>query len=74
MNLIRDFQKSMDKEWLYEKLLHLFKLERRQTFPAYEAAARYVYKLAAEAGFDTELMEFPADGKTVFQDKTCPLG
>ena len=73
MNLIKDFYDGFDRDYIYKNLINLYRIERKQTFPAYEAAARYTYDLAKEEGFETELLEFPADGKTVYQDKTCPL-
>ena len=73
MNLIRDFKEGINGDEVFENLVKLFRIERKQTFPAYEDAAMFVYNLAKEAGFEPELMEFPADGKTVYQDKICPL-
>ena len=73
MNLIRDFKEGLNGEEFFENLIKIFRIERKQTFPAYEDAAKFVYNLAKEAGIEAELVEFPADGKTVYQDKICPL-
>ena len=74
MNLVKDFLADFDKEWIKEHLINLYRLERKQNFPYYEKAARYAYELMKAEGFEAELLEFPADGKTVYQDKTCPIG
>ncbi|MBQ5777738.1 MAG: hypothetical protein IIV97_02855, partial [Oscillospiraceae bacterium] len=74
MNLINEYIKRTDSEWLREHILNLYKIERRQSFSAYEEAARYTYDLLKKEGFEAELLGFPADGKTVYQDKTCPIG
>jgi len=74
MNLVKDFGVDFDKEWIKEHLINLYRLERKQNFPCYEKAARYVYELMKAEGFEAELLDFPADGKTVYQDKTCPIG
>ena len=74
MNLVKDFLADFDKEWIKEHLINLYRLERKQNFPYYEKAARYAYELMKAEGFEAELLDFPADGKTVYQDKTCPIG
>ncbi len=74
MNLVKDFLDDFDKEWIKEHLINLYRLERKQNFPHYEKAARYAYELMKAEGFEAELLDFPADGKTVYQDKTCPIG
>ncbi len=74
MNLVNEFLNDFDKDWIKEHLVNLYRLERKQNFPYYEKAARYAYNLMKDEGFEAELLEFPADGKTVYQDKTCPIG
>jgi len=74
MNYIQQFIDQMDPQWLEENILNLYRLERKQNYPYYEKAARYVYDLLQKEGFESELLEFPADGKTVYQDKCCPIG
>ncbi len=73
-NFIKPFLCSIDDKWLYEHILNLYRIERKQTFPAYERAAKYVYDLLKAEGFAAEYLEFPADGKTTYQDKCMPIG
>ena len=68
------FEAMFDKTWLREHILSLYRLERPQTFPAYQRAAAYTYDLLRAEGFSAELLNFPADGKTTWQDKRAPLG
>jgi len=65
--------KAADRTWLMEHTKALTALEAPQTFPAYEKSARYIHKLLQDNGFDAEYLEFPADGKTVYQDKCMPI-
>lgn len=74
MNLIQEYINRTDKQWLKEHVVNLYKLERKQSFSAYKKAAEYTYNLLKAEGFEAELLPFPADGKTVYQDKTCPIG
>ena len=74
MNFIRRFYDEFDPQWLKEHILNLYHLERNQTFPYYQKAAKYVYDLLCHENFDSELIHFPADGKTVYQDKCMPIG
>ena len=73
-NHFKAFEKLLDKNFLTEHSLNLYKIERKQTFPAYISAAKYTYELLKKEGFESEYLEFPADGKTVFQDKCMPIG
>ena len=36
MNLIRDFKEDINGDEVFENLVKLFRIERKQTFPAYE--------------------------------------
>ena len=74
MNFIQKFMDQMDPKWLKENIVNLYRLERKQNYVYYEKAARYVYDLLQAEGFESELVEFPADGKTTYQDKCCPIG
>ena len=74
MNLIKRFIELTDPDWVEKHIINLYRLERNQTFPYYNKAARYVYDLLCENGFDSEFIEFPADGKTAYQDKCSPIG
>ncbi len=52
----------------------LFQLEQGQTFNEYHASAAHTLKLLQDSGIPgAALLEFPADGKTVYQDKRMPL-
>ncbi len=74
MNFIRNFINETDGDWLKKHILALYAIERKQTFDAYRQSAEYTYNLLKNEGFDAQLLTFPADGKTVYQDKCCPIG
>ena len=71
--LMRSAYDAADSTWLMEHTKTLTQLEALQTFPAYEKSAQYIYNLLMENGFDAQLLMFPADGKTCYQDKCMPL-
>ncbi len=73
-NYIKTFEELFDGKYFTEHTVNLYRLERKQTFPAYKAAAEYTYNLLRKEGFDAEYIEFPADGKTCYQDKCMPIG
>lgn len=73
-NYILEFENRIGENWLKENILSLYKIERAQTFPAYQKAAEYVYNLLKTEDFDAELVDIPADGKTVYQDACMPIG
>ena len=73
-NFLGIFESLFDKGWLERHILALYRLERQQTFPAWQAAAKYTYDLLTQEGFQAELLNFPADGKTIRQDKCAPIG
>ena len=73
-NIILQFEKLYDKAWLKEHILNLYNIEKYQTSPAHIKAAEYVYNLLCNEGFESELVNIPADGKTSYQDKTTPIG
>jgi len=65
---------KIDKQRLYANIESLWKLELPQTFKAYAAAADRALELLKQAGIENaEKVDFPADGKTVYQDKRMPL-
>lgn len=68
------FENYLDEKWLGEKDLELYHIERKQTFPAWNAAAEYASNLLKNEGFTPETVVFPADGKMTYQDKTSPIG
>ena len=52
----------------------LLNLELGMTFPAYHASAQKAYEILKETGIpNAELISFPADGRTDFQDKITPI-
>ena len=68
------FSRNINQDRLMSRLETLFTLESPQTSPAQEKAAEYTFNLLKEDGFtNVELLKFPADGKTVYQDKIMPL-
>ena len=73
-NLLKFVQDNLDTEYLNEHVLNLYRIARKQTFPAYHKEAQYAYDLLKQEGLDAEIIHFPADGKTAYQDKCMPLG
>lgn len=52
----------------------LLEIEKGQTFENYRRAAEFTAGLIKEAGIENcEIINFPADGKTVYQDKRMPM-
>ena len=73
-NLLNFVRENLDTEYLNGHVLNLFRIARKQTTPAYHQEAQYAYDLLLQEGFDAEILHFPADGKTAYQDKCSPLG
>ncbi len=73
-SFIKKFEELFRADWFSEHTVNLYRLERKQTFPAQQAAAKYIYDLLKTEGFEAEYVEFSADGKTFFQDKCIPIG
>ena len=68
------FSQNINQARLMSRLTTLSALERPQTAPAQQKAAEYTFSLLKEDNFSkVELLKFPADGKTVYQDKIMPL-
>ena len=66
--------KEVNTSWLMENSRRLMGIELGQTFDHYHASAQFTAGLIKEAGLENcETIEFPADGKTVHQDKRMPL-
>ena len=64
----------IDRNRLYRRVETLWRHELPQTSAAYQAAAEYTLELLRESGIENaQLVPFPADGKTVYQDKCMPL-
>ncbi len=71
---IKTFEGMFDEKWFLEHTLNIYRHERKQTYPEIEKAARYIYDLLIKEGFEAEYLEFPADGKTCYQDKCMAIG
>ena len=72
--LYQKFQKTIDPQRLMSRVRKLNALEHGQTFCDYHRSAEYVFSLLKEEKIPhVELLHFPADGKTVYQDKRMPL-
>jgi len=72
--LYREIRSMANLPWLMKNTQKLMEIELGQTFEHYRQAAEFTAGLIKEAGLDNcEIMEFPADGKTVYQDKRMPL-
>ncbi len=71
---INAFKERFDREWFRKHITALYRLERGQNFPGYQAAAAYARDLMISEGIEAELIDIPADGVTVYQDKRMPLG
>jgi len=72
-DIIKTLYDRFDREFMKKHTEELAAIERKQTFPAYNAAAKYTYDLLKSLDFDTEIIAFPADGKTAYQDKCTPI-
>ena len=71
---VKEIRSMIDQKFLDEHAINLYRFARKQTFEAYHQEAHYVHELLKKEGFDSQLMEFPADGKTSYQDKCTPIG
>lgn len=72
--IFRECYDGIDAARMMRRTEELWRAELGQTFPCYRRAAEVTRKFLEEDGFaDVELLEFPADGKTSFQDKRMPL-
>lgn len=68
-SFIKDFEELFDLNWYKENVVNMFRIERKQTFPAYKESIKYLHDLVTSEGFQSEYVEFPADGKTDYHDK-----
>ena len=72
--LFDEAARRIDRAQLRANVESLWKAELPQTFTAHRAAAERALELLREAGIENaELINFPADGATVYQDKRMPL-
>ena len=73
--LYKHLRSQLDADRLYSNMAALYQLEHGQTFSCYRASARKTLDILKENGIpNAEIMTFPADGKTAYQDKIMPLG
>lgn len=73
--LYRNFRSKVNAEKLYRDMASLYQLEHGQTFSCYRASAKRTLEILKETGIpNAEILTFPADGKTAYQDKIMPLG
>lgn len=67
--------KKINTTWLMANTQKLMEIELGQTFENHRKAADFTAELIREARLENcEIIEFPADGKTVYQDKRMPSG
>ncbi len=72
---LHEWEQRVNSARLLETTRRLWEAEQGQTFAHYHASARLAERLLREAGAgQVERLAFPADGRTVFQDKRLPLG
>ncbi|OQA86249.1 MAG: Aminoglycoside 3-N-acetyltransferase [Lentisphaerae bacterium ADurb.Bin242] len=72
--LYRDFLKAVDGNRLMRHTGELWKCEFGQTFQDYHKAAEYTYDLMKKEGIpNAELLYYPADGKTTYNDIRMPI-
>ena len=73
--LYKHLRSRLDADRLYGNMAALYQLEHGQTFSCYRAAAKKAMEILKENGIpNAEIIEYPADGKTAYQDKIMPLG
>ena len=74
-DLYNKFLKEIDTAAMMRHTEELLNLELGQTFSSYQASSRRCAEIMKECGLpNVEIIEFPADGKTAYQDKISPLG
>ena len=71
---MKDIAAELDVDFLMKETAALTDLEYPQTFKARANAANYAKELLLREGFsNVEKVDFPADGKTAYQDKRMPI-
>ena len=71
---MRTLAKDIDMDFVMRETEALTAIEYPQTFKARRNATKYVEALLKKEGFaDTLVVDFPADGKTAYQDKRMPV-
>ena len=71
-NLYQKIRNSINMDELLGNIGALTAAELKQTYTANCNAAALAAELAAKAGLEVEIYNFPVDGKTVYQDKFMP--
>jgi hypothetical protein len=64
----------IDVERIVEAMVELAHAERKSDFDAFEASATTLQRRFHSAGIASEVLRFPADGRTNFQAWTAPIG
>ena len=71
-NLYQKIRNSVNVDGFLKNIGDLTAAELPQTYSANLKAAELAAEMARQAGLDVEILKFPCDGKTVFQDKFMP--
>ena len=73
--LFNEIHGRLDADKLYRDTDELYHLELGQTFSCYHKSAHKALEILQRTGIpNAEIIPFPADGKTAYQDKITPLG
>ena len=71
---LKSIASGLDMEFAMREVKTLTDIELPQTFKARRNSTEYVEALLRREGFDgIEVVDFPADGKTTYQDKRMPM-
>ncbi|MBR5139857.1 MAG: AAC(3) family N-acetyltransferase [Clostridia bacterium] len=71
---MKEIAARLDMDFVMKECAALTDIEFPQTFKARENSTKYVESLLRKEGFDgIEVVDFPADGKTTYQDKRMPI-
>ena len=72
--LYSEILNSMNVDQMIRDTTELMQIEMPQTYPAYGRVVKRIQELMQSAGIsDTQIIEFPADGKSDFLDACSPL-
>ncbi len=71
-NLYQKILNGLNMEGLLADISAMTAIELKHNHSANRASADFAAELARKAGLDVEIVEFPVDGKSVFQDKFMP--
>lgn len=71
---MRDLAREINMNFVMSEVKALTEIEYPQTFNARMESTKYVENLLRKEGFEgVEVVNFPADGKTTYQDKRMPM-